>query len=656
MSRDDAGRKVGKSVAVVKRRVEPPPVAAPVAPPKPQFRPLKPDELSTGRGTSLKRRAQKVTGASLAAPAVQTQVSPQSLDELKAHAAKVRSEQKLAAATAATLERTVKDKSPVDATRALNATLERLPEPTRKRVMEAAGPAIETLVEKTTALDRKGTREVVTELGRTAELLGPLGSSALTDPMARAIADGKLEQKGKAANGGVGGVFRGANRHNSERELVEAFADSKSPAVALLGDSLVGSLSRESLKSTGARADRALGFAGAVALRDASKVPDGGAWHQVSQLGKDVTSAIDGAVSRIENARQAALDKVIDKTLGLSGSIDQLEPGDTLVVAAGGEFSARLAGESRGAVEVTRNRDGTYTVAGDMQALVGLGLPGQGVKASAKGGGGGRAEFTFADAEEAEHGAKALLRQGDTGFMADHLSALELSSALAADVDNRFGLTGVWSRGGEVNAEVGSAMRIELENGRPTAIVNRMQATIDGGVEQSGIFSPSSVGAAALAKQLGVTDSVFGKLDVKGDARVTFETRVPISDASKLGDDPIERINTLLTKPTAAVAGPPQLSGRLQLAFEANGEGFEATSALEGVTPELAPDVFRKLVTGDLANAATVTGSTYHFTAGRYTNESRGWLDHELDTGAWKLSGENYIHHVDPEPFEFTYR
>ena len=82
-------------------------------------------------------------------------------------------------------------------------------------------------------------------------------NSCAIDPTTVAEVQDRLEQVGDDANGGLGGVFKGANTHNSEREFIDAVAAlGNSPEAELFRSSLTQSLVDEAKSSQGERADR----------------------------------------------------------------------------------------------------------------------------------------------------------------------------------------------------------------------------------------------------------------------------------------------------------------------------------------------------------------------------------------------------------------
>src|SRR5262249_20143436 len=161
--------------------------------------------------------------------------------------------------------------------------------------------SIEQLTENITDLSGGETREVVRELAHAADVAGPAYAEELTGPMARAIADGGLEQTGDDGDGGPFGIFDDANTHHSERADVGA-----APGGGLFRDSLASAVASEAHASSGGRADRAMGIAGAVATSNPDLVPDDGVWTAARELGSDVVGAVSDAIDRVMEVREAA--------------------------------------------------------------------------------------------------------------------------------------------------------------------------------------------------------------------------------------------------------------------------------------------------------------------------------------------------------------
>ncbi len=279
-------------------------------------------------------------------------------------------ERRLSNATTS-FQQAVAEKPALEATAALNASLKTLRPEQRGQFLESAAPEVAKLTEKVTRLGKDDTAKAVKDFAKAAELAGPLQVSAVTGPLAKAIADGKLEQTGKSAHGGVGGVFKNANRHNSEREFVDGLA--KLEGGQLFKDALAADLAAISRTASGGRADRAAGFAAAVVNGDASQVPDQGVWNSVRTLPAEVSAKLESAEARLGELRVSASNAAVEKSLNISGGLEKLKAGDTLRIAGDVEVSAAVTVEGTGGIEARRNADGSYSVKGSATVVGGLG-------------------------------------------------------------------------------------------------------------------------------------------------------------------------------------------------------------------------------------------------------------------------------------------
>jgi hypothetical protein len=275
-----------------------------------------------------------------------------------------------------TVDRSVRDESSLEGATALRTELETLSPEMRSNVLSELDQrnTLNHLAVNIKDLNREETALAIEELAHSTDLVGPLNAELITDPIAEVIADGGMEQTGSDANGGVGGMFRGANTHNSEREFVDGITSlEESPGAQLFNDSLTNSLMGEAQRSEGARADRARGMAGAASTGNSDLVPDDGLWTQARNLAQGTLDTIDSAAQRFEDARTGAHNNAIEHSLDLSDKIEALEPGDTVTMSVNGEISAQYDISAGGAISVTMNSDGTYTVKGSADLMVGPG-------------------------------------------------------------------------------------------------------------------------------------------------------------------------------------------------------------------------------------------------------------------------------------------
>jgi len=657
-----------------------PPAAASPLPPKGLVRPLK-DELRPGAktGTSaVKLGGGFAPGSDLpSGPAVKAHTLsntgnqfPEVIGTPSTTApVKTAPSGKVKAATAA-FDAAVKKDKPLEATKLLDDTLRQLPPEDRGPFLDGAHSNLQALTSQLPALDGPRMTTAVKNLSRATDAAGPVNAEKLTRPIATAIADGKLERTGDAANAGVFGAFRGANTHHSERQLVEGLKDlGQTPGAELFRSALTKSLSDEAKASTGARADRAAGFAGAVVTGDAGLVPDHGVWTGLRNAGQDVASKVDGAVQKVEALKAAAVDAALDRALGVSSSIESLKPGDTLTIGASGAVSAALDVEAGGQVEVKRNADGSYSVRGQATGTLGLGV----LKDHGGAGLTGKVEFTFANLDQATRGTKTLLQTGaaaagtplaGAGLLAtpdgeslrnltSHLSAVELDGAAEAALDARFGLSNVLGAGAEGKVRGEQGLRVEFADGKPSAIVAKAQLKGEGTAEASKLLVAQ---AAGQLRPEAIEDFKarfgFDPREVNGVAAaeggITVELRTPISTTPVASGNAFDQVKAIVGNPARLVTGAPTASVEVDAWAKVRDAGFGATYTAN-LQPSQLPVFLDGLKKGDVKAAADRAGLGGVVSSGGFRDESRGWSNHALDVGLAGVEGRNSIRRAGPQ-------
>jgi hypothetical protein len=577
---------------------------------------------------------------------------------------------------AAELERSVREDSPLDAARKVNDQLQGLPPELRGQFLEKSAGSLEQLTERITKLDKQQTGEAVKELARATEAAGPLAADKITGPIAKAIADGKLEQKGADADGGWGGVFQGANTHHSERELVDGIAGlGDTPGAGLFRDSLTTSLAAEGRASQGERADRATGFAGAVASGKSDHVPDDGLWSGVRNLAKDAAGLVGEAQRRVEDLRENATDALLDKTLGLSDKLESLGPGDSMKISVKGAVSLELAGEASAELEVKRNEDGSYSVSGAASLLGGIGA----AKNDVLVGGAGKVEFKFNSLEEAKEGTQALAKVGlmaagngtlpgvgmlaapspdEVAALAKNISAVELDASAVGQLDWRFGLSGVEGLGAEGRLQGNQLMRVEFENGKPSAIVSGVEIKGEAAAEMSNLiqkYGPDAIPddkANEIKDRLGfdprsVAD-LQGTLSAEGSLKI--QVRTPITSEPVPGGNPLEQLQAIRNDPGKLVTGPATASISYEGSAEANDHGLKLELKADNIDPSKLGAVLDHASRGDITGALAATEVKVSGTVNTY--EDKGF-DHELDVKVASLGGKNYVRDVDDRGYGF---
>lgn len=548
------------------------------------------------------------------------------------------------------VEDAINSGDPIAASAVLADELERLPAESRGELVTNLSRELEDLTEDITALDANGTATAIANLGRATQAAGPLNAQGITDPIAQAIADGRLEQQGEDADGGFSlpgtdiNVAEGANTHNSERE----FVDGVSANAGTDGGSLFQLSLAASLEAKGAT-----GIAGAVASGQSQDIPDGNIFAEASQLDDHAVQALDDVTERLAELQAGALNTVLDETLNVSESItdENLQPGDSVSfnAAISGAYVVALGLE--GDITVERNDDGTYTVSGGGEFDIGAGI---GEFATATGGVGGRIEYTFDNAEDAQRGALALLRQGSEGavtgaleqlqgpdieFLREHVSAVELNADAAVSLDARYGLSGVLGGGAEGNIELQTAGRIEFENGEPVAVVHSVEVSAEGAAEASSPLFGFAANGVEDATGIDLGEFSNGGT-LTADVSTTVEFRTPISpDGASVTD--------VLGNPAAYLSDDETVvTVKSEADFQADSEGFHYETEYTGLSIEEGRNLLGGVVNGDLGEA--VDGLTLEGTASWNTYEevqSGGTLDIVVGSG----TAEKVTRHNDEE-------
>jgi hypothetical protein len=531
------------------------------------------------------------------------------------------------------IQRAVNQGDAVEGATRLRVVLSRLPPEQRTEVLKRLKDdgTLDHLARSITNLDAKGTATAVKELANTVNLVGANHSRLLTDSIAKVMADGGMEQVGDDANGGLGGVFKGANTHNSEREFIDAVAAlGNSPEAELFRSSLTQSLVDEAKSSQGERADRANAMAAAVATGDSKLIPDDGLWSRVRNFGQDALNAVNDTVKHFDKLRTDATNKAIESVTQISKAVEQLKPGESVTLSVSGEVSARLDVESGYAVTVTKNEDGTYTVKGSAELLAGIGIKGRSTGGGgAKVGGGGIAEFTFDNSADASQAAKTLFKMmSPIGMPSDEESKL-LSDNLSAI---EFGINNsVSGKLGGFSAEIDASMmrgRIEFENGKPVALTLSSSLSVSGSVKSE------------FYSKLGLPSGFTGNLSGTLAQRFSLES-LPEGNI-------LDQIQAIKNDPMGYVGNTDR---SMELSFTVNGKvegmvgpGIEITGSIKGIKASNLKAVLQRFSEGDIEGAVAATEGQATIKVTNYTDLT---MSFGLDLGVAKLEASESIHSID---------
>ncbi len=239
-----------------------------------------------------------------------------------------------------------------------------------------------------------------------------------------------------------------------------------------------------------------------------------------------VEYAAEKGLELAEDARNYVRNNTLDAMTNALGvdekDIGKLGPGDSISFGATVDVTAEVSIGADAGLSVTRNDDGTFTVAGNVSADVGAAMGGD-----AEIGAGARIELSAKTPEEAEKLVKQLAAmavsasnpvllavfaptKSELQEMGKHISAIELSATAAASLDESFPPLEL-----DASVKAESTFRVEFENGKPVDMVRKTSLSVEGGASME--FLGNQLGAKAGAKASGT---------------IEVETRIPIKGSS----------------------------------------------------------------------------------------------------------------------------
>jgi A nuclease of the HNH/ENDO VII superfamily with conserved WHH len=281
--------------------------------------------------------------------------------------------------------------------------------------------------------------------------------------------------------------------------------------------------------------------------------------------------------------------------------IDKLEAGDSYTVDAEVSVADEIAMSAKTSLTVSKNDDGTYTVAADLKGGFGVGFaehagPEGDASATAEAKLGGRIEFKFANAADAAEGARLIVRtaiagtaaatvagvavqagapnaalpvaklvgkalapgKADLDFLKQHVAAVEVSVGASVNgsgappsgaeqlgigdktLGDKLSKQLVSNAPGDsihASANVESTYRIEYKDGKPINLVQKRTITLEG--TAAGDFPQLRAHLEKLG--INVPDlKANGALTIEVESRVPFRpgTKNTIEDLAKLTADP----------------------------------------------------------------------------------------------------------------------
>ena len=421
------------------------------------------------------------------------------------------------------------------------------------------------------------------------------GTNLLFDATIAAMrAQGKDSAAGELAERGGDGGF------------IDSVKDGVGDVVGAVGDAFgaVGGFAKDLGEGVMHVVSEAGEFAVDVAKGTVDLIGDAASWT-ANQVGDAVKYAIEQGMKLagpvLDKVRSLAREG-IDKGLGITENINSLDPGDSVNI--GGSFHAQLGVSVDASAEIQvqceEGPNGTkrYTVSGEVDASVGIGVGGSG-----SAGVGGKMEFTFHNPEDAARAAKILASgaagvaalagptavlapallpgPGDLSFLNQHLKSVEVDASVGAHFDSVAGVA-------EADVSAESGYRLNFENGKPVSITRTTEISAEGSVGGPLELLKDSLGNAITIPN-----------DAKASGSVTVETTIPIDGAG------VTDLAAFIANPaTAAVAGPATTSVTIEGSFEVGGDvGTTGSVTIDGIDASEVRGVVNKLLHGDAANA-----------------------------------------------------
>ena len=466
----------------------------------------------------------------------------------------------------------------------------------------------------------------------------PLGDRQIPNPFNRQDREAAVNEAAQNFKTAVNTVA------DTQKKVVDTFANGAAQANQAIADT-----ARKNLPSGVGDVVAAPFDANAAAAKTVQQVNQ--AHNQaVKQVAGNVADVGAAAANTVANAAEDGANAVWQAgkqmvgALDYKANIDALQEGDRYQLGVGGEVKVGVGkGFADGDLEVKRTKDG-YTVSATGRFGAGalaeeggeLGPLKATATAEATQAFGGKVEMSFKTAEEAKRAADILVRQAaalgaasspvgavaspllqpskdELKFLANNISALELNSTVAGNLSSTLGLdeksspiyAGLQEK---LGLEAGQTARIELKDGKPSALVLRQD--FGGNFDYRAGAGLSSTGESKDRVSAKSVD--LAAVSAKGNIRV--ETRIPLPqsfDTSKITDGEYmkktlgdiaknteQRIELTGQGSARTIIPGLPLNGAVKAKFEATGKASEI----------LTPTVLNQFMQGNLAGAAKSVG------------------------------------------------
>ncbi|WNG43852.1 hypothetical protein F0U60_06880 [Archangium minus] len=333
---------------------------------------------------------------------------------------------------------------------------------------------------------------------------------------------------------------------------------------------------------------------------------------------EEIAEAAERSIDFVAGIGRKVIDTLKDKVdfLAIEDQIEDLGSGDSYQLSASIDGSVYgIGGRLEGTQTITKNEDGTYTLAVEGEAGAGVmaSLEKKGAKLS-----GDRftnssatVEFTFDSAEEAAEAARTFLGPvvgGVSGFidggiegaldgatpnypaLLDNVSALELNPNTSSDLVGKLSGGKRASLGGGTSQELGANVRLEFGDGPPKLVLSQY----------------TSISAETAGSIPGVKGELSG--DVKLNVEESFELPegISVSDVLEDPDGVVEEIATTAVhsgEVSVSLAADVKAEGKLPIVGELGGEAEAKLEFTGGVDEVFGSGGLESLLRGQFGTA-----------------------------------------------------
>ncbi|MFH1811524.1 MAG: LysM peptidoglycan-binding domain-containing protein [Pseudomonadota bacterium] len=545
-------------------------------------------------------------------------------------------------------EKNARREATLEASRTLDETLRSVPPELRDDVLQQTQGAVDKIGRGMTILDGNGTQEAARNLASATEAAGRDNAHLITDPMAKVISSGGMEEHGS---------FLGRDDHRSEQEFVNGVRGNMAqPGGDLFARSMANSLMKEN----------DVEFAHSVAT--GGDVP-GKNWAEragdMIGSGVDAVQGMAGDVADfVGDVANVGGDWIRDRAADLTGvenRINEMDStGDKFTVGLGGELGAfGVQGGAAAQMDVEKTDEGyRMTLSGEISAGVfaELDIPGladAGAEANATGK--VSVEMNFATREEAVQAARTIA--GITASAAaggpvgaalttatagdelanihDHISKTRVELELSGEVSASLGSEGGLGFGGGGRIEASNSLAVEWKPGETPELV--LQQELSGS---------ASLNLGPNARIPG-TNSTLNLASAGANGSVSLETRLPVPglDLGDLRNDPLGTIRNIgqdikdnaTTKISMNVdvnAGTGLKIGDVNIG---QGGGLNVSVSAEARTRDLT-DALGQVFDGDLGGAIRTLGDRTNLDIEINAFEKSGLnIDESFSAGVFKV-------------------